>query len=202
MNWYELVPLLETEFIRTQAERFWSTYNSDQVIPLPIEEIVEFQLGINIVPLPGLSDAFQIEGYISSDLSEISVDLGTSERWPERYRFTIAHEMGHLFLHHDLYRNSAFNNTQEWRSWVAAMPQAIHARLETQASMFARMVLAPRRYLVPAFEGWMGTIEASGLELSNYENSLCRKLGKQFGISQQAMKYCLINEGLIEPPRR
>ena len=201
MNWNELVPYLAPEVIRARTESFWRIHNPENIIPLPIEEIAEFRLGINIVPLPGLLKNHQIDGFISSDLTEISVDLDVAEHSPHRYRFTIAHEIGHRDLHRAIYQNADFRNTGEWMSWNAAMPRAVHRDLEKQASIFARMVLAPRQFLVPAFESCLDRIEAAGLVFTNHEDTLCRTLGKQFGISQQAMRYCLINEDLLESPR-
>jgi len=61
-------------------------------VPVPIEEIVEFGLGINIIPLPGLHVSHEIDGFLSADMTEISVDLhfsraflrGIGSPWPMR----------------------------------------------------------------------------------------------------------------------
>jgi len=73
--------------------------NPTRVIPVPIEEIAEFKLGVNIIPIPNLQKTFEVEGFISSDLQNIYVDQFILYERPTRYRFTLAHEIGHIFLH-------------------------------------------------------------------------------------------------------
>lgn len=95
--------------INLAAENFLKTYHPANTIPIPIEEIIEFKLGIDIIPLHGLHQAFDTDGFISSDLKSISVDLFVYESRPGRYRFTLAHEIGHLVLHSELYKEIRFN---------------------------------------------------------------------------------------------
>ena len=64
-----------------------------------IEEIVEFDFRINIVPVLGLQREFEVEGFTSGDLKNIYVDEYTYTDRITRYRFTLAHEMGHIVLH-------------------------------------------------------------------------------------------------------
>jgi len=89
------VPYLSYEQIRARANDFLSQYNPSGIIPVPIEEIIEFALKINIVPIPGLQKALETDGFISSDFSTISVDQFVLEERERRYRFTLAHEIGH-----------------------------------------------------------------------------------------------------------
>jgi hypothetical protein len=55
-----------------------------------IETIVEFELGLNIFPFPNLQTTFDIEGFISGDLTVIYVDEFIYHQRPARYRFTLA----------------------------------------------------------------------------------------------------------------
>jgi hypothetical protein len=48
------VPIYSYEDLRKKADEFLGTYNPAGMIPVPIEEIVEFEFGINIVPVLGL----------------------------------------------------------------------------------------------------------------------------------------------------
>lgn len=57
-------------------------------MPVPVEEIVEFGFGINIVPVPGLLAVHEVDAFTSRDLKSIMVDLSVFEsRSPNRYRF-------------------------------------------------------------------------------------------------------------------
>jgi hypothetical protein len=90
---------LSYDQLRRQAEAFLTRYHASKRIPVPIEQIVEFGLKLDIVPIPGLEEAFEVVGFTSSDLSEITVDEYVYESQANRYRFTLAHEDGHVVLH-------------------------------------------------------------------------------------------------------
>ena len=47
-------PYHSYEDLRRQADAFLAKHHPAGTIPVPIEEIVEFQLSIDIVPMPGL----------------------------------------------------------------------------------------------------------------------------------------------------
>ena len=51
---------------------------------MPIEEIVEFDLGLDVVPLPNLHRDFQIESWLSHDTKSIFVDLRQCEEMETR----------------------------------------------------------------------------------------------------------------------
>ena len=60
--------------IRRISEQFLREFHAERSIPTPIEEIAEFKCRLDIIPLPGLRDLLEIDGFISSDLSSITVD--------------------------------------------------------------------------------------------------------------------------------
>lgn len=55
---------------------------------------MEFRLGIDIVPMPGLHRLIETDGFITSDLKEIYVDEFVYVSRPGRYPFTLAHANG------------------------------------------------------------------------------------------------------------
>ena len=61
------VPDYSAKEISRRAEEFLGKYHPSLSLPVPIEEIIEFQFRIDIVPLHGLHRAFEIDGFISSD---------------------------------------------------------------------------------------------------------------------------------------
>lgn len=97
-------PFRSHQDLEKQAEAFLARYVPERVIPVPIEEIIEVDLGIDITPIPGFARRFGVEGYISNDMQMLIVDEETMKRNPGRYRFTIAHEISHLLLHADFIR--------------------------------------------------------------------------------------------------
>src|SRR3990172_7989294 len=93
------VPHLSYDALRRRAHDFLQTHHPKGTIPIPIEEIIEFNFQVDIVPVPGLQDAFEVDGFISSDLKTITVDAFIYDRRPGHYRFTLAHELAHAVLH-------------------------------------------------------------------------------------------------------
>jgi hypothetical protein len=58
---------IRPEDLEALAERFLEEHHPSSEPPVPIEEIVEFGLGLDVVPLPNLYRDFQIESWLSHD---------------------------------------------------------------------------------------------------------------------------------------
>ena len=94
-------PYWKNSEILGTADEFLYKFHSTRSIPIPIETILEADLGIQIIPLLGIKERYGIEGWLSMDGAEIVVDDVTMDRFPARYNFTLAHELGHFLLHRD-----------------------------------------------------------------------------------------------------
>lgn len=141
-------PFLPYDKLRESANNFLDKYHPSRKIPVPIEEIVEFQLKMDIVPMPGLQellrdDGHGIVGFTTSDLKEIYVDQAVWQTRPGRYRYTLAHEVGHVFLHAKLYELSHYRSISGWKKFVNAIPVNEHHWFEQQAYGFAGLILVP-----------------------------------------------------------
>jgi hypothetical protein len=55
-------PILSYEDINHRAEDFLREHKRNETLPVDIETIVEFDLGLNIFPFPNLQETFDIEG--------------------------------------------------------------------------------------------------------------------------------------------
>ncbi|MDI6761264.1 MAG: ImmA/IrrE family metallo-endopeptidase, partial [Candidatus Brocadiaceae bacterium] len=86
---------------------------------------------------------------------------------PVRYRFTLAHEIGHLILHPQLYRLSNIRDINSWKNFVKALPDTIYKRAEYQAYCFAGLVLVPHRPLKLEVEGAINFIKQNMKKLPN-----------------------------------
>lgn len=104
--------VLSYENLRRLAARFLEAYHPPATIPVPIEEIVEFRFKIDIVPFPELQAAFEVDGFISSDLRTVYVDEFVWEQRPGRYHFTLAHELAHVVLHRRIYQANQFQTVE------------------------------------------------------------------------------------------
>jgi hypothetical protein len=65
------IPDYSTKDISRKAEEFLKKYHSSLSLPVPIEEMIEFQFHIDIVPLHGFHRVFEIDGFTSNDLTTI-----------------------------------------------------------------------------------------------------------------------------------
>ena len=101
------------EEIERTANTFLATYNPSRKIPIPIEEIVEIELEISIVPKMGMLSQHDFDAFLSSDLSELYIDHDHYMSQTNRSRFTLAHEIGHYVLHKDIIRSVSTLN--EWK---------------------------------------------------------------------------------------
>lgn len=68
------VPFVSYEYLRKVSEDFLVKHHPTGVIPVPVEEIIEFQFGLDIVPTPGLHEGFDVDAFITNDLTTIYVD--------------------------------------------------------------------------------------------------------------------------------
>lgn len=126
----------------------------------------------------------ELSGVLSRDLqTRILINKNHSE---ERKRFTLAHELGHFFLHEgkELFVDSSkvgflFRSTRD--------SDVSDARVEQEANVFAAALLMP----VPLVEKMMKDLIKEGTK----ENALIGKLSETFQVSQQAMSFRLMNLG-------
>jgi hypothetical protein len=135
-------PYFSKDDLRRQAEAFLGKYHPGRMIPVPIESILE-RMGIDIVPVPNLQLSCEVDAYTTSDLKEIIVEEFVYLHRPARYRFSLAHEAGHIWLHGDLFRSMKFNTAHEWKDFVSSIPERDYGFLEYHANEFAGQVLVP-----------------------------------------------------------
>jgi len=189
------VPDLRYDQLRQSADAFLARYHPSKRVPIPIERIVDFDLGLNIVPVPGLEAAFEIVGFTSSDLTEITVDAYVYERQSGRYRFTLAHETGHVVLHADLFRQQQLESVDDWKEFVRTFPDMDLRRLEWQAHSFAGLVLVPGDALKRAASNMLRQAKAQGInqEQDFVHDVIVEALATHFevstGVIQRRLEY-------------
>jgi Zn-dependent peptidase ImmA (M78 family) len=132
------------------------------LIPTPIEEIAEIKCALDIIPLPGMRELLEVDGFISSDLTCITVDQFVLERRVNRYRFTLAHEIGHWYMHRELYAELKFGSVNEWKQFHKEVDETDYNWLEYQAYAFAGLVLVPTGPLKSQFQSAANAAERIG----------------------------------------
>lgn len=155
-------PKLKWEFIRQKAEEFRKNYVKPiDLVPVPIIEIVELELGIQPIPKAGLKRRIDIDGFLTRDLKNICVDLDVyeDERQINRLRFTYAHEIGHLILHEKEIRQCDFRTQEDWVHFHEDFLEDDLNWFEQQAYEFAGRLLFPKEELVKEVQKHKGKIE-------------------------------------------
>ena len=103
---------------------------------------------------------------------------------PNRQRFTIAHELGHLELHRDMITS----NVHVDKNFPGLMRDAVSATgtesIEIEANQFASELLMPRLLIEQALAGKQFDIDDSGP---------IEELAKKFKVSKQALEYRIRN---------
>jgi len=184
------VPHYSYKDLRGQANAFLGKFNPTGAIPVPIEEIAEFSLGLNIVPIPGLQDQLEVDGFIASDFRSITVDQFVMEHREKRYRFTLAHELGHFWLHQEIFKNLTFRTIGDWKSFQQNVNAEDYGWLEYQAYAFGGLSLVPREPLASHRATCEQTIRSEGMDPKTEAAQwyICEMLTKIFNVPSSVIE--------------
>jgi Zn-dependent peptidase ImmA (M78 family) len=196
--------ILQWKKIHEIAEDFRKRYvDPPHLVPIPIEEITEFKLRIEIWPLKNLKSKSDIEAFLSNNLKVISIDadLYNDDRYLNRVRYSLAHEVGHIFLHGDEIRSCEFNNVEEWIAFRDEMDEDDLFWFEQQAYEFAGRLLVPKFRLEKELKLLNKKIEKfKTLAGDNHNDMIIQAISRSicdvFGVSEQVIKKRIKNEKL------
>lgn len=217
------VPFLHEKTIEAHAQLVldeWAQEHPPVVHPpVPIDDILEIQLGLTFI-IEDLQSAFghpDVLGgiWFGDRLIKVdqSLDPTVAPKMLGRYRFTLAHEIGHWRLH----RQHLMDDPTATSLFQANSGPAFVCRSnanppeETQANAFAAALLMPRLVLLNAWLDWRGTdhpVAISELPAGDYHtdaetsanmamDQFCKPLAERFEVSAQAMRYRLQKLGLL-----
>ncbi|MGH9451202.1 MAG: ImmA/IrrE family metallo-endopeptidase [Terriglobia bacterium] len=152
-----------------------------QSAPTPVEKIAK-ALGAQLRFSP-FDDELSGMVHIKDGVPIVGVN---SLHHPNRQRFTIAHELGHLELHRQMITNSVHVD----KEFPALMRDPTSAtgteRVEIEANQFAAELLMPRKLIDQALAGKQFDIDDDGP---------IEELAKKFRVSKQAVEYRIRNRG-------
>ena len=146
---FKISPLSNQE-IREAADRIRAKFWGEK-IPIDIEYILEVGLKIHIVPSPGLQNQLSFDSFITSDWKNVYVDNDRymSDNYYQRVRFSLAHELGHLILHKEIFEALKIKSWDDYYRFYREAPSDQYSFLEAQANKFASYLLIPRDLLEP-----------------------------------------------------
>jgi hypothetical protein len=200
-------PYIDKREIWERAENFREKLWPEDTLPVDIENIIEKRLKLNIEPEHNLLSDYDIDAYLRVDLTGIVVDYVRymDERFINRLRFSFAHELGHLFLHKDIYAQFGITDTNVWKRFMQEIPEREYKFFEYQANEFAGRVLVPRDRLETELEKCIIIVQEYGLldllasdpdaVLANISPALC----KPFGVSDQVIERRVDREEIWPP---
>ena len=204
---YKIKPRkLNFQYIREQAEKFRQEYViPTKKVPIPIIDIVEIQLKITPIPIPGLLRLIDVDGFLSNDLQSIYIDQSIYEdyRYENRLRFTYAHEVGHFILHKQEIQQCKFRNADEWISFREDMDEEDLFFFEQQAYEFAGRLLVPVDILTKEISSMKDKID---LFRSNFDHTngdemikeaISRLICEKFNVSEGVISRRIRNEKII-----
>lgn len=180
--------VLSYEDIRGRVDDVLRRYWPSGSIPVDVEHIADVGLGLDIVAVAYLHSRYGIDGFLSSDRRAIYVDSAVQEHSIlYRYRFTIAHELGHYFLNERLFADRTFRSVDEWMEYLKEFPEEERSWFEWQGYSFGGFLLAPRAALAERVEDARRMARDAGFEV-DLENEVHRQqiaewVGRRFEVS-------------------
>ncbi len=146
--------------------------------PVPVDQITK-QLGLILCALPGEDD---ISGAIMRKDGRTVIAVNPAHH-SNRQRFTIAHELGHYFMHEQLLEHVDQNFRVAWRK---ANPSGGVNWIEVEANRFAAELLIPTNFLTHDLDS-----------LDSIDIRTVAVLANRYGVSKDAMKFRLTNLGIL-----
>lgn len=191
------IPFLNNSEIRKRADSFRSKF-WDKSVPVNIEEIVDLKLKINLVPIPGLQRLCDTDALITSNwrLIYIDKDRYIDERFQNRLRFSLAHEIGHFVLHKNIYNSFKIKTFEDFYRLIDQIPQEQYNYLESQANKFANYLLVARDRLIIAKNKVLKVMKDKSVPIERMDKSTINSyisipISKIFGVSEDVIQIAL-----------
>jgi len=200
-------PFLSKENIWSEADKFRSSVWPSTGIPIDVLQIVEFELSLEIRPIPRLKQECDVDALILGDWQTLVVDQSQymGNRNINRLRFSIAHELGHLILHRSVFEQMPRGSVEEWIEFVRDMPEKEYSFLEYHAKEFSGRFLVPPAELIREFDAAILRAKQSGMSKSQLQDDAClsylaNSLSRPFQVSGDVMERRLTRENLWPLP--
>lgn len=178
------------------ADEFLKSHHRSLLLPIPIEEIAEQKLGLTILQEMDLKKNYDVDGFLTSDLKTIFLDFNMYLKYENRTRFTIAHEVGHFVLHHELFKKLDINSVEALNNLATKITDEEYGWLEYQAYSFGSQVLVPKSILYDEIKKRIGKIPK--LEAPEVLAPVAQDLLDVFQVSGDVMLRRLQKENIVK----
>jgi Zn-dependent peptidase ImmA (M78 family) len=163
---------------------------------------------LDIEPIHDLQSQLDMDAYLKVDRSGIVVDYDSymNPKLTNRLRFSFAHEVGHYFLHSDIYAQLDIKTPEDWKEFTNNLPESEYANFEWQANEFAGRLLVPYDTLKSEASKVYEIIQ-NDADLKDYLNRdhdavlsrVAPSLRRKFGVSEAVIETRVRREGLWPP---
>ena len=218
------VPYLREDQLEREADvlltEFRLAQNVPLVLPIPVDDILEGHLRLTLelgdlharLGSPVEDGKRDLLGALWVDERRVFIDstLDPDERTGRegRYRYTVAHEIGHWQVHRDflpsrLNQPSLFEGDPE--PTIVCRQSRAKERIEWQANFFAACLLMPRPMMLEAWRSRFGDLRTYVIQTEDnmQRKGACRDVAAPFAdtfrVSIEAMRIRLEQLHLLEP---
>jgi hypothetical protein len=162
-------------------------------IPIDMEDIIELKLRMEIIPTKSLQTRFGIDALITSNWQSVYIDYDryVDERYQNRLRFSLAHEIGHFVLHKEIYSGLSIKNLEDFYRFFRDIPQKQYEYFEVQSNKFANYFLVPRERLFAERDKLVESNNLETIDRNTLNSYLAVPLSKKFGVSEQVVEIAL-----------
>ncbi len=173
------------------VEKFHKPLNS---LPVEIDVIVERDLEIRIMPFSRLQ-TYGLHGYLALSLKTIYIDeyLMNEDYCENRYRFTVAEEVGHLLLHKDLFKG--VKSPDDYLKALDQITSLQHARMDNDAKHLGEAILMPAEIFRQRALSYSNESPHAG---DGKRIEVYNKLAEDFSVSPDAINFRFMHLGLFD----
>ncbi len=199
---YFKAPFIEQRQCWEFAEQFRRKYWASDKVPVDVLEIAEFDLELNIRTISRLKEDADVDALLLGDWQTLIVDQQQylEDRFINRMRFSIAHEIGHYVLHREVFQQIPRQSVEDWIQFMSGMPDKEYGLLEFHANEFAGRLLVPFDELKREFDKSMEELNDNGIPSHKIADShlayLCIPLARHFMVSQEVIERRIWKEKL------
>lgn len=196
-------PRIRYDEIKRKADEVRALFK-EQSLPLDIHSAIEFDFGFEIRPVVNLRDKGNTEALLLRDRKAILIDAGyfQDDRQQNRVRFSLAHELGHIFIHEEL--GVQFDSIDEWVTFRREVDEGDYKWYERQADEFAGRLLVPPLELQSLITEAFSTPRFSRIDSSLFssvevKDVVAELLKDKFGVAQKTLAIRIDREQLWPP---
>lgn len=186
-----------------EADRFRRRYWRSGEIPVDVLAIAEFDLNLGIRPISGLKEDADVDALLLGDWKTLILDQQQylDDRFVNRLRFSVAHELGHYVLHKEVFETFPRSHAEEWIQFMQQMPDKEYGFIEYHANEFAGRLLVPLEQLKAELEMVLQEAEKMGIARTKLSGDahlsyLCIPIAKRLKVSEEVIERRLTKEKL------